>query len=67
MKYEMIIIGKIELRKLGHSVRDNVWIWDISFLSAETVMVTTDYSVIFLVSVESGQCISHCQIENPSL
>jgi len=50
-------VKTIDLKWEDSSIRD------IAFVNRDIVMVTTDYNGLFLVSMESGQCISHFRVE----
>lgn len=54
----------IDLCKLYHFDRGYTGMNKITFLNTDILMVVTAYSGIFFVSVESGQCVSHCLLEN---
>lgn len=60
------LLRSIDLRNF-HDF-ENVVNWNIdrsiTFISADILMVTEGSAGIFFVSLESGECISHCQLEN---
>jgi len=58
------LLKTIDLQSSGHLEHDYTRIFDLSFLNEDILMVTTDDSGLFFVSVESGKCISHYQVEN---
>jgi len=53
----------IDLREFRHFQHDDTYVVDVSFLNADILMVTNDTGIFFM-SVESGECVSHCQLEN---
>lgn len=58
------LVRTIDIREFLHSEQKYSPINDISFLNTGIIMVTTEDTGIFFLSVASGQCILHCQIEN---
>lgn len=56
-------LGSIDLGQLHVFGHDLDWINHISFLSDDIVMVVADEGEIFLVSLQSGKCISHCNLQ----
>jgi len=71
---DLIVLGDLDRLRV-HRIRDGFKLVktivlpmpadDISFLSADIIMVTMRFSGIRFISVQSGQCISCCKLHKP--
>lgn len=62
IRHQYNLLRTIDFRSFYQFRNADTWICAITFLNNDVVMVTS-YEAIFFVSLESGQCISHCELD----